>query len=219
MRGSLRVATPVQELLAHELQLQDEVFLSADQRQVFGGDVWLDKIRAALQECEVLVLMLSKRALGRSWVNFEAGGIWLIGRPVIPVCFGNVSKHNLVPPYASMQALDLPKDAGYLIDSVYHHLRVKPPPPPSPHLMGLILAGPGERDPAIQERMNSMNESRMRSGVSRTRTDRWSWSYATVSSDFCSPFSGRQMSIFARPIRSADWPVTSPKVALCERPA
>lgn len=82
------VAAAVQALITHELQLHDEVFLSADQRQVFGGDIWLEKIRAALEECEVLVLMLSKRALGRSWVNFEAGGIWLTGRPVIPVCFG-----------------------------------------------------------------------------------------------------------------------------------
>src|SRR5204863_8257033 len=107
-----------------------------------------------LHQCEMLVLMLSKRALNRSWVNFEAGAVWLTGRPVIPVCFGNVSKHKLATPYASMQALDIPKDAGYLIESVYRHLSVKPPPPLSPYLMGLILAGPGPRDPAVQERMN-----------------------------------------------------------------
>lgn len=130
------------------------MFLSADRRQVFGGDIWLDKIRAALEGCEALVLMLSKRALRRSWVNFEAGGIWLTRRPVIPVCFGNVSKHRLDPPYSSMQALDLPdpRDTGYLIESIHHHLRLPSPPPMSPYMMGLKL-GDDDEDQALRQRM------------------------------------------------------------------
>jgi hypothetical protein len=153
-----QVAMAVQALIARELDLRDEVFLSADRRQVFGGDIWLDKIRAALEQCEVLVLMLSRRSLRRSWVNFEAGAVWLSRRPVIPVCFGKASKHHLNPPYASMQALDLPNDAGYLIESIYHHLRLKSPPPVSPYLTGLVLAGPGQdQDPKWLERMRPYN--------------------------------------------------------------
>lgn len=152
------VAMALQDLIAQELHLNDEVFLSADQRQVFGGDIWLDKIRAALEECEVLVLMLSKRSLRRSWVSFEAGAVWLTRRPVIPVCFGNVSKHHLDPPYSSMQALDLPQDAGYLMESVHHHLHLEGPPPLSPYMMALELGGPdGAKNHGLQTRMNRYN--------------------------------------------------------------
>ncbi len=86
------IAEAVQNLITKELQLGKDVFLSADQSQVIAGDVWLDKIRAALEQCEVLVLMLSYRSLRRAWVNFEAGAVWLSKRPVIPVRFGYVLK-------------------------------------------------------------------------------------------------------------------------------
>ena len=128
------IAEAVQNLIARELKLEKQVFLSADQSQVLAGDIWLDKIRAALEKCEVLVLMLSQRSLGRAWVNFEAGGVWLSKRPVIPVCFGNVSKGNLPQPYAGMQAANIPDDALYLLKSIHEHLNLPGPGPISPVL-------------------------------------------------------------------------------------
>src|SRR5438105_9488749 len=105
------VAEALQNLISEELKLGKDVFLSADQSQVIAGDVWLDKIRSALEQCEVPVLMLSYRSLRRAWVNFEAGAVWLSKRPVIPVCFGYISKDGLPQPYGGMQAVNIPDDA------------------------------------------------------------------------------------------------------------
>lgn len=116
------VAEGVQRLLASTLSLESEVFLSADQTQVLAGHVWLDKIRAALESCEVLLVPLSERSINRAWVNFEAGAAWLAGKPVIPICIGRMSKEFLPQPYAGIQAVDLPYGAHYLLTSVHQHL-------------------------------------------------------------------------------------------------
>ena len=123
------VAHALQALLSSELQLRDEVFLSADQSQVLAGHVWLDKIREGLESCEVLVILLSARSLRRAWVHFEAGAVWLSKRSVIPVCFGRAKKDSLPQPYADMQAVELPSDIEYLLKSVHGHLRLTTPTP------------------------------------------------------------------------------------------
>jgi hypothetical protein len=141
-----KIAESVQALLADELSLGKEVFLSADQSLVLGGDIWLDKIRAALEGCEVLVLLLSARSLRRAWVSFEAGAVWLARKPVIPVCIGRMSKGALPHPYSSMQALDLPADAYYLVKSVHQHLKMDSPPPAPPMIKRLGRALNSEKD-------------------------------------------------------------------------
>ena len=75
-----------------------DAFMSTDRSQVFAGVVWLDKIRQSLEEAELVILMLSKRSVGRAWVNFEAGATWLTRKPIIPVCYGNMSKERLPHP-------------------------------------------------------------------------------------------------------------------------
>jgi hypothetical protein len=66
--------------------------------------------------------MLSTNSLREPWVNFEAGGAWLAGKVVIPICFGGVSKENLPKPYSNLQALNLRDDYIYLVTSLRHHL-------------------------------------------------------------------------------------------------
>jgi hypothetical protein len=131
------IAEAIQSLIETELHLEKNVFLSADQSQVLAGHIWLDKIRAALENCEVLILMLSYRSLRRAWVNFEAGAVWLSKRPVIPVCFGHVSKGGLPQPYAGMQAVNIPGDAHYLVKSIHELLQLPGLTPPPPGLKKL----------------------------------------------------------------------------------
>ena len=132
------VAEAVQNLIEQELGLKGNVFMSADRSQVLAGHDWLEKIRAALQSCEALVLMLSARSLRRPWINYEAGAAWILGRPVIPVCFGNLSPSVLPEPYSGMQAAELP-DAHYLLTSLHGHLNL-PGPPPGPRVFERLAA-------------------------------------------------------------------------------
>jgi hypothetical protein len=123
------VAEGVQRMLGDVLKLEREVFLSADQTQLLAGDVWLDKIRAALDSCEILLVLLSERSINRAWVNFEAGAAWLARKPVIPICIGRMSKEFLPQPYAGIQAVDLPYGAHYLLTSIHRHLDLPGDPP------------------------------------------------------------------------------------------
>lgn len=116
------IAEAVQRLLVSALRIESGVFLSADQMQVLAGEIWLDKVRAGLESCEVLLVLLSERSINRAWVNFEAGAAWIARKPVIPICIGRMLTEFLPQPYAGMQAVSLPSNAHYLLQSVHHHL-------------------------------------------------------------------------------------------------
>lgn len=132
-----RVAGAVKDLIESELKLENRVFLSSDKTQVYAGDVWVQKITDALKEAKLIVLMLSKRSVGRPWVNFEAGGGWLTDKKIIPCCYGNQQKDKLPHPYSALHAVDLPEDAYFLLQSIHHHLGLTTPRPESPLLRAL----------------------------------------------------------------------------------
>jgi TIR domain len=115
------VAVAVQKLLQDNLK-RHKVFLSADVWQVLAGENWLDRIKEELSSAKVVILLLSKLSVDRPWVNFEAGAAWLSNKPIIPACFGGVSKEGLPKPYSSIQALNLAEDGYYLVRSVFHYL-------------------------------------------------------------------------------------------------
>jgi hypothetical protein len=124
------VAEAVHHLITKEVGLDfNEVFLSSDLRQVSPGDPWVEKIRVALQQCEVLVSMLSARSVRRPWINFEAGAVWIRKQHVIPVCYGNMSKGALPLPYLAMQAVNIPEQAGDLVQGIAKQLGIPPPRP------------------------------------------------------------------------------------------
>jgi hypothetical protein len=122
------VASAVQQFVRESYESQ-KVFLSADEWQVFAGDDWLQRIREELEPAKIVLLLLSERSVSRPWVNFEAGGAWLTGKKIIPVCVGKLDKGGLPKPYSSWQALHLPEDAYFLLTSLGHHLHLISPPP------------------------------------------------------------------------------------------
>ena len=122
-----RVAEAVQSVLSGILNRR--VFLSADNWQIFAGEVWLDRIKAELTEAKVVVLMLSALSVSRPWINFEAGAAWLAGKAIVPVCFEGLTKSSMPKPYSGIQGLDLLEDLNYLVRSVSHHLNPKAPTP------------------------------------------------------------------------------------------
>jgi hypothetical protein len=124
----LKIAEAVQRLIQNKLANRD-VFMSADQWQMYAGEDWLQKITAALRTARVVVLLLSPQSVLRPWVNFEAGGAWLAGTPVIPVCHAGLRPESLPKPYSSLQALVVPGDEYYLIHSIAHYLATLSPPP------------------------------------------------------------------------------------------
>jgi hypothetical protein len=105
----LEIATPTQALLKIALGI-DDIFMSSDRAQVFAGDNWLRKIEDSLRDAQVIVLMLSNRSVSRPWVNFEAGAAWLTQKPIVPCCYGRMTKTMLPHPYSALQGLNLKDD-------------------------------------------------------------------------------------------------------------
>jgi TIR domain-containing protein len=121
------VAEAVQRVIMEVLKAP--VFISADEWQIYAGEIWLDRIKAELKGASVVLLMLSKESVSRPWINFEAGGAWLNSKAIIPVCFNGMRKDSMPKPYSAIQGLELPGDLYYLVKSVAHHLGIFSPPP------------------------------------------------------------------------------------------
>ena len=135
------VAEAVQHYLGR-LELEEVAFLSSDTWQMSAGEVWLDRIKQELTAAKIVILMLSKRSVVRPWVNFEAGGAWLMNKVIIPVCYGNLAKDQLLAPYSTFQALDLKTERHYLLASVARHLGKPVPPPDGLRSIGELIGQP-----------------------------------------------------------------------------
>jgi hypothetical protein len=61
-------------------------FLAA--KELRAGTVWLDKIRAALRSCRVVIVLLTPSSCSSAWVMSEAGAAWGLGKPLVPVTKG-----------------------------------------------------------------------------------------------------------------------------------
>jgi len=137
------VAEAVQTFVGKVLAGKADVFLSSDTRQIYAGELWLERIVVELKQAKVIILMLSPDSVGRPWVNFEAGGAFFTEKKMIPVCFNGLSKGSMPKPYSNFQAVDLEseEDQYYLVRSVCHHfndLMIPPPPPPPPHMLEVM---------------------------------------------------------------------------------
>jgi hypothetical protein len=84
-----------------------QFFVSSDRAAIIGGDRWLNKIEDALRDAPIVLVLCSPRSVQRPWVNFEAGGAWIAGKRVVPVCHVGMRPADLPEPLRSLQAYDL----------------------------------------------------------------------------------------------------------------
>ena len=89
-----------------------EVFVSSDGASIDAGENWLQSVRDALKEAQAVVVLCSKESIGRPWVNFEAGGAWLSGVPIIPVCHTDLRPDDVPLPLKLLQAVEAGQPAG-----------------------------------------------------------------------------------------------------------
>jgi hypothetical protein len=128
-----KVADGVKTFLNVKLEGGSKIFLASDKWAIYAGQDWLQRIKEELASAKVVVLLLSKRSIGRPWVNFEAGAAWLKNIAIVPACFGDLQKEALPKPYSNIQALSLEDADGpyYLVTSICHYLKpsgMAPPP-------------------------------------------------------------------------------------------
>jgi hypothetical protein len=64
-----------------------DVFVSGDFTNIGPGTDWADKLREALTNSHLLLVICTSKSINSGWVLFEAGSIWGRNVPTIPICF------------------------------------------------------------------------------------------------------------------------------------
>jgi hypothetical protein len=90
-----------------------DIFVSSDRSTIAAGRKWLDEVDKALKRADLQIVLCSPDSVGRPWVNFEAGAVWLRGIPVIPVCHSGLQPEGLPVPLSMLEGVAL-IDAGGL---------------------------------------------------------------------------------------------------------
>ena len=106
-----------------------DIFVSSDRSTIEAGSKWLDEVDKALKQADLQVVLCSRESVGRPWVNFEAGAVWLRGIPVVPVCHSGLQPEGLPVPLSMLQGVTLSQPAGLakLYDAVAGMIGLKTP--------------------------------------------------------------------------------------------
>lgn len=124
-----RIAVWLKETLCDLLLNAVEFFVSSDRSAIVGGDKWLDRIEEELNRASIVLILSSKSSITRPWINFEAGGAWMAGKRVIPICHSDLTIDSLPAPLSSLQVYDLSKydDFQSLVDTIASSAELKSP--------------------------------------------------------------------------------------------
>ncbi|SDJ19320.1 toll/interleukin-1 receptor domain-containing protein [Halanaerobium congolense] len=101
------IAIFLKQKIEEEFLRAVEVFVSSDDSCIGGGDLWLSRISEELEECNLVLILASPKALKRPWINFEAGAGWFMNKKVIPVCIKGVTPLTLEQPLKSLQVRNI----------------------------------------------------------------------------------------------------------------
>jgi hypothetical protein len=108
-----------------------DIFVSSDRLTIEAGRRWLDEVDKALKAADLQIVLCSRASVGRPWVNFEAGAVWLRGIPVVPVCHSGMRVEDLPAPLSMLEAIAIGDPAGLakLYDAVAGTLGLNTPAP------------------------------------------------------------------------------------------
>ena len=112
--------------IASEIKAWTEDLLKGVEMFVSGDDIdpgvkWEEHIiEEKLKNCCIALIVCTQMSIRQPWINFEAGGAWVKGAMVIPLCYHGQSKGTLPRPLSSLQALDLsePDDIRKLLETI-----------------------------------------------------------------------------------------------------
>ncbi len=122
------IASKIKMWLENNLLEGVEVFVSSDEG-IKPGDKWEERIIEKLRNCSIALVVCTQMSIRQPWINFEAGGAWVKGGRVIPLCYHSQKKDTLPRPLSSLQALDLsePDDINELLKIIAKEAGLRTP--------------------------------------------------------------------------------------------
>jgi hypothetical protein len=100
------LANALKARLSHMLLGGVNFFASSDRESIRGGDDWLIKIKDAISNACIVIVLVSPRSINRTWINFEAGAGWLHHR-VVPICHSGMQPSQLPKPLQHLYSFDI----------------------------------------------------------------------------------------------------------------
>lgn len=94
------IAILLKEFL-EQIFLNIDVFVSG--RDLAGGEVWCQELRATLGEAAAIVSLVSLYSVNNRWVYFESGAGFVEGKTV-PIILDDVDVSELNPPFSLLQS-------------------------------------------------------------------------------------------------------------------
>jgi hypothetical protein len=85
-----------------------DFFVSSDRGSIPLGSEWAERIRAALAQSALMLILVSPASASRRWLYFEAGAGYVKGIPVIPMCVAGMTLPDLEPPLSLLEGIELP---------------------------------------------------------------------------------------------------------------
>lgn len=89
-----------------------QVFESSDRISIPAGKKWLQEITEALGRANLHVILCSKEATLRPWIQFEAGAAHLRGIPIIPLCHSGLTCAQLPVPLSEYEGVQISDAEG-----------------------------------------------------------------------------------------------------------
>ena len=136
------VASEIKNWVEDNLLEGVEVFVSSDEG-IKAGDKWEERIiEEKLKNCRIALVVCTQTSVRQPWINFEAGGAWVQGARVVPLCYHGQRKNMLPRPLSSRQALDLsePDDVSELLKIIAEEAGLRAPDVAPNELIGRLPA-------------------------------------------------------------------------------
>lgn len=102
------IAQYLAEWIRKTLLGEIDFFVSSDVNSLPPGADWPQKIKAALSDASICLLIISPLSVERRWIYFEAGAAYVRNIPVVPICIGGMKLSDLQPPLSLLQSIELP---------------------------------------------------------------------------------------------------------------
>lgn len=109
-----RLADSLRKHLVHDFIGLVEVFESSDRLSIPAGKKWLSEVTENLKTSDLHLILCSKEATSRPWIQFEAGAAHLRGIPIIPVCHSGLQCAQLPVPLSEYEGVQLSEPAGFM---------------------------------------------------------------------------------------------------------
>ncbi|WP_018983684.1 toll/interleukin-1 receptor domain-containing protein [Salinimonas chungwhensis] len=110
---SKKVALFLQEWIAKEVFLDEEIDSFVSSKSIEAGSDWLAEIKSNVKDCDLAIVVITKDNISSSWLNFEAGAV-AIGnasdRHTIPLLI-DVDRHEITSPLKHLQSVIINKES------------------------------------------------------------------------------------------------------------